>query len=539
MRETGAITAERERQARAAPLALHPGKAYSSTHESYLTEYISNRLLELYGPERVRRGGLRIYTTLSARMQHTAEAAITAVLDRRGDPAGALVSLDPKTGAIRAMAVAQTGHRLSFNIAANGRRQAGSTFKMFVLTEAIRRGINPWATKYLSAPFTGPHDWKVQTYEHTYSGRIPISQATLASDNTVFARLTLDVGPGRIAELASQMGIRSPLQPVPTVGLGANSISPMDLATAYSTLASGGVLHTPTLLTKVVFPDGTTTQPDKSSSSSVVDPKVAATVTKVLQANVNSGTGTAAALSDRPAAGKTGTTDDYADAWFAGFVPQLSAVVWVGYPDRERPMRDVHGLQVAGGTFPAQIWHGFMERALSGQPPRPFADLGMPAFERWCGRYQFARSTADAKPRNGCPAIEPRAKRKPRKQAPIPTTTAVPTETLPTETTPRQAPPTATHVTTAPATQPSPPPTQTTPPPNTTTYPTEPDATPVVGKEGQVVVDVDADGNGVVRVANRYYRAENADDPQQTMPAGTAVTVVDANGDVADVRAAS
>jgi penicillin-binding protein 1A len=296
------------------------------------------------------------------------------------------------------------------------------------------------------------------------------------------------------------------------------------------------VVHTPTLLAKVVFPDGATTHPDKSSSSGVLDPKVAATVTKVLQANVNSGTGTAAALSDRPAAGKTGTTDDYADAWFAGYVPQLAAVVWVGYPERERPMRDVHGIQVAGGTFPAQIWHGFMERAVSGQPPRPFADLGMPAFERWCGRYQFARSAADAKPRNGCRAIEPKVERKPRKPAPAPTTTNVPTETVPTQTIPAQAPPTTTHTTTAPVPQP-PPPTSTTPPPDNGAYPTEPDATPAVGKQGQVVVDVAPDGNGVVRVANRYYRAESADDPQQTIPAGTAVTVVDANGDVADVRA--
>ena len=152
-----------------------------------------------YGAERVRRGGLKIYTTLDAKAQTQATHAILGTLDRKGDPAGSVVSIDPATGEIRAMALAQTGEHLAFDLPVDGRRQAGSTFKMFVLTDAVERQINPYTTQYLSAPFVGADNWHVHTFENAYSGRIPLTQATLLSDNTVFARLTLDLGPKPIA----------------------------------------------------------------------------------------------------------------------------------------------------------------------------------------------------------------------------------------------------------------------------------------------------------------------------------------------------
>jgi penicillin-binding protein 1A len=526
MRDDGAISDARYRAALLTPLRLRPPSESAANRRSYLTDWIASQLIDQYGAERVRRGGLRVYTTLDARLQREAEQAITKTLDRKGDPAGALVSADPKTGAIRAMAVAQTGHRLAFNIAALGRRQAGSTFKTFVLTEALQRGINPWATKYLSAPFLGPRNWHVQTYEHTYSGRIPLSEATVESDNTVFARLTLDMGPQRIATLARRMGVRTQLEPIPPIGLGAIPISPLDLADAYTTLAGNGVRHTPRLIERVVFPGNRTDRSGSGSSSRVLDGKVVAQVTKVLQANVQGGTGTAARLSDRQVAGKTGTTDSYADAWFAGYVPQLATVVWVGYPDRERPMRDVHGIQVLGGTFPAQIWHTFMTAALQGKPAEQFADPGAPPFHRWCGRYQFARTAADARPANRCAQknLQPKSQTGTVPTSPAPATTATPTQTAPPP--PTAPPPTTSQTpTTAPTTTAAP------PGPNT-----EPDATKAVGKTGTVYQDVDADGNGIVQVQGKYYRAMNADDPSQTIPAGTQVDVVDASGDTAYVR---
>jgi penicillin-binding protein 1A len=384
------------------PLGLHPQRVRGLAGATYLTDYITNQLVSEYGAERVRRGGLRIYTTLDSKMQTEATRSILGTLDRKNDPAGSIVSIDPKTGQIRAMAIAQTGKHISFDLPVNGRRQAGSTFKMFVLTHAVERGINPYATRYLSAPFTEPDGTRIQTFEHTYSGRIPLTQATLLSDNTVYARLTLDVGPKPIADLAHEMGIQAQLKPVPTIGLGVNAVSPLDLASAYATLADGGVAHDPSILTKVVFPGGHAEAASKPRGKRVVDEKVAGVVTKILEANVQSGTGTAAALPGRPAAGKTGTTDSFADAWFAGWVPQLTTIAWVGYPTRERPMRNVHGIAgVTGGTLPAQIWHAFMTDALQGQPVEQFASPGAPPYKPWCGRYQFARTFRDARKHSG------------------------------------------------------------------------------------------------------------------------------------------
>jgi penicillin-binding protein 1A len=457
MLQAGDISRARYRQALHRPLGLHQQRTPSLGNETYLADFITSQLVDDYGAERVRRGGLRIYTTLDAKLQREATRSVLSTLDRKSDPAGSVVSVDPATGQIRAMVVAQTGKRIAFDVAADAQRQAGSTFKMFVLTQAVQRKINPWTTKYLSAPFLGPANWHVQTFERTYSGRIPITQATLLSDNTVFARLTLDLGPKPIADLAHQMGIQSTLKPVPSIGLGANGISPLDLASAYATLADGGVAHQPTILSKVVFPGGHTEGAPNSRGKRVVDAKVAAVVTKILAANVQAGTGTAAALAGRPAAGKTGTTDSFADAWFAGWVPQLTTVAWVGYPTSERPMRGIHGIAgVTGGTLPAEIWHAYMTEALQGQPVEQFATPGSPPYKHWCGRYEFARTWRDARKNSGCPA---------HKQSSTTTKTHRQTTGTTTTTTAR----TTTQVrTTTRVTTTTPPPTTTAPPPTTT-----------------------------------------------------------------------
>ena len=464
MLQAGDISRARYRQAVHSPLGLHPRALPGLAGQTYLTDYITSQLVNQYGAERVRRGGLRIYTTLDAKMQTKATQSILGTLDGKGDPAGSVVSIDP-TGQIRAMALAQAGKRISFDLPVDGQRQAGSTFKLFTLTQAVQRGIDPYATKYLSAPFVGPGNWHVHTFENTYSGRVPLSQATLLSDNTVYARLTLDLGPQPIAHLAHRMGIRSRLKPVPSIVLGVNAVSPLDLASAYATLADGGVAHQPTILSKVVFPDGQTEPASKPPGARVVDAKVAAVVTRVLEANVQSGTGTAAALSGRPAAGKTGTTDSFADAWFAGWVPQLMTVTWVGYPTAERPMRSVHGIAgVTGGTLPTEIWQTYMTEALQGRPVEQFASPGSPPYKPWCGRYQFARTWRDARKRNSCKQqqtnkrVTTNGKTTTAKTTTAHSTTRPTTQTLPGTTTP---PP--------PTTEPPPPPTTTEPPPTTTT----------------------------------------------------------------------
>ena len=351
---------------------------------------------------------------------------------------------------------------------------------MFVLTQAVQREINPYSTKYLSAPFVGPGNWHVHTFENTYSGRIPLTQATLLSDNTVYARLTLDLGPKPIAELAHRMGIQSKLKPVPSIVLGVNAVSPLDLASAYATLADGGVAAPADHPDEGRLPRRAhRARPPSPKGKQVVDPKVAGVVTKVLEANVQSGTGTAAALPGRPAAGKTGTTDSFADAWFAGWVPQLTTVTWVGYPTGERPMRNVHGIPgVTGGTLPAEIWHTYMTGALQGQSVEQFASPGAPPFKPWCGRYQFARTWRDARKKDGChhKQHKKKAKRTKKKTTTKQKTTTAHTTTARTVTRtktqtvppPTQPPP--------PTTLPPPPPPTTTAPPPTTTTTTAPDA---------------------------------------------------------------
>ena len=377
MRDIDYISESAYQAAVAQPLGLDRGRIYTRIREPFFFSYVRELLIKEYGATTVRSGGLKVYTTIDPRYQNIAIDSMKDVLDLPTDPASAIVSINPANGAIRAMTAVVPGKKeLEFNLAAQGRRQAGSAFKTFVLTEAIRQGINPYTTRYLSAPFhyqPSPYEdpWDVATYSHSYIGAVPISTATLASDNTVYARLTLDVGPENVVRTARKMGIKTELLPVPSLALGVNAVSPLEMASAYATLAAGGVYSKPMAIRKVVFPDG---RVDKeagwgiSKRKRVMSDGVAYEVTKILQDNITSGTGTGANYGDPAAAGKTGTTDDSADAWFAGYTPKASTVVWVGYPKAQVPMSSVHGITVTGGSFPASIWRLYMSRALEGQP---------------------------------------------------------------------------------------------------------------------------------------------------------------------------
>ncbi len=371
-------------------LGLKPGRLYTRIHEPYFFSYVREELLREYGANTVRSGGLRVYTTIDRRFQKLAQKAITDTLFYKSDPASAVVSIDPRTGAIRAMTAVIPGRKaLQFNLAAQSRRQAGSTFKTFVLAESIEQGADPDSTYYTSAPFFYRPDpigscetnwWCVETYGNDYVGSTSVHSATLRSDNTVFAQLTLDVGPDNVADMAHKLGVRSSLKTregayVPSLGLGAMGVSPLDMASGYATIAAGGIYSRPMAITKVVLPDGKTDNgagwgvPERRR---VITDGVAYEVTKILRDNINAGTGVAANI-PRPAAGKTGTTERHSDAWFCGYTPDLSTTVWVGYPQGEIPMESVHGISVAGGTFPAQIWRLFMQPALQNRPAREFA----------------------------------------------------------------------------------------------------------------------------------------------------------------------
>jgi penicillin-binding protein 1A len=381
-----------------APLRLKRGQIYTEIKEPYFFSYVREELIAKYGANTVRGGGLKVYTTIVPRFQKLAERAMKNTLYYPNDPASAIVSINPKNGAIRAMTAVIPGKKhTQFNLAAQGRRQAGSSFKTFVLTEAIREGINPDSTMYLSAPFHWQPDpysepWDVSTYAGDYYGPSTITQSTLRSDNTVFARLTLDVGPENIVRLAHRMGITTKLQPVASVGLGSNSVGVLEMADAYATIAAGGVHSDPMAIRKVVLPNGKVDQGagwGQPHRRRVFSDGVAYEVAKILKMNIQGGTGVGA-NPGFPAGGKTGTTEDWGDAWFAGITTNASTVVWVGYPNAKIPMTAVHGIRVAGGTFPATIWRLFMQPAFGNNPP---SDWPLPTnpveWTPFHGQYQY------------------------------------------------------------------------------------------------------------------------------------------------------
>ena len=403
MLETGVILPKRFRKANRSSLGLRPGRLYTTIREPYFFGYVRDRLIEAYGAEDVRSGGLKVYTTIVPRYQRLAEKAIRDTMYLPTDPASALISISPRTGAIRAMAaVIPNRPENQFNLLSQARRQPGSTFKTFVLAAAVEMGVNPDSTYYVSAPFTykvhpaGNCDdgswWCVHTYANDYYGWSSIRSATIRSDNSVYAQLTLDVTPERVAETARRMGVRSRLDVrgayVPSIGLGSVAVSPLDLASSYATLAAGGIHAEPMAIRRVVLADG---REDTNAGWGVPQRRralpegVAAVVTRILEQNIQSGTGTRAAFG-RPAAGKTGTNEEHADAWFAGYTPNLATTVWIGYTKGEIPMESVHGIAVSGGSFPAEIWRLFMERALEGTEPAAF-----PEPSRWPTWQPFAR----------------------------------------------------------------------------------------------------------------------------------------------------
>jgi penicillin-binding protein 1A len=452
-------------------LHLRPGRLYTRIREPYFFSYVLDQLNAEYGANTVRSGGLRVYTTIDPRFQRAAVTAIEQTLNLRNDPAAALVAINPGNGAIRAMAAVTPGvSGNQFNLVAQARRQPGSTFKVFVLTAAIEEGMNPSSTYYTSAPFRYQPDpftpaWEVSTYDHTYAGTISVTTATLRSDNTVYAQLTLDVGPEKVAEMAHRLGVASPLDDhgayVPSIGLGSIPISPLDEASAYATLAAGGIYSKPMAIRKVVLANGkedTDAGWGKPQRKRVLSDGVAWEVEQVLQQNVLSGTGVAAYFG-RPAAGKTGTTENHADAWFSGWVPQLQATVWVGYPKGEIPMEDVHGIAVAGGTFPAQIWHLFMQSAVGNLPVKQFAPPARyPAFSYWRrGQYDLgyvsspstSGSSSSTTATTATTGTQPAATTAATTASPPPTTTAAPTTTeAPPPTTTAEPPPATTTTTT-------------------------------------------------------------------------------------------
>jgi penicillin-binding protein 1A len=266
-----------------------------------------------------------------------------------------------------------------FNLAAQGHRQPGSVFKIMTLMTALRRGVDPNSTAYngsspLKVNNSAYGSFEIKNYGGSSYGTMNLTQATLSSVNTIYIQLAMDLGPDEVAKTAKDMGIETKLNGYPAESLGGLEIgvSPLEVANAFATIASGGYRNRPTAITKVEFPDGEAQKGKelprrlRPKRVKVFSDGVAAEATKILKQNVTSGTGTRASIGC-PSAGKTGTTDRNNDAWYAGYTPRLSTAVWVGFPDAQVQMTGLyHGANVDGGTFPAEIWGNYMRRAKGG-----------------------------------------------------------------------------------------------------------------------------------------------------------------------------
>jgi penicillin-binding protein 1A len=380
MAELHYVSASAASAAEEAPLEVKRGNFYSERKEDFFFEYVHQQLVKRYGAATVAQGGLKVHTTIDLNMQRQARSAIAGVLDQPEDPAAAIVTINPANGDIEAMAESQSYEESQYNLASQGHRQPGSTFKAIVLADALSRGVDPNSTDYDSHTLepgwlAGYPTYEVKTFGGEQNGTINLVQATLKSDNTVYAQLAADLGESTVTEMARKMGVVSPLHSYAAEALGGLTlgVTPLEMANVYATLADGGWRNSPIAITKVVFPDGHVDNNwGKPHRVKVLSEAVTAEETQILKENVESGTAGRSAISC-PTAAKTGTTSELVDAWLDGFTPNYSTAVWMGYPTKRVSMTDVHGEPQQGGYLPAEIWHAYMSSVEEGKTCVPFS----------------------------------------------------------------------------------------------------------------------------------------------------------------------
>jgi penicillin-binding protein 1A len=372
MREQGYVSGAEYRKAIHTGLGLNPGHKYRVIRDPFLFDLVEQELIAKYGINTVRYGGLKAYTTIDPELQERAQEAVDScsVCYPEGGPAAGLASIDPSNGEIVALASTEGyASESEFNYAWQAHRQPGSSFKTYVLTTAIKQGIDPYSTYYNgTSPITlnlpGGGVWTVHNAEPG-GGTMSLADATWNSVNAVFAQLDLDVGPENVTHTAHQMGIEAPLESVPAEGIGglAVGVTPLEQADGYATLADGGIHHDPTAIGRVEFPNGKVDEPDPSAGDRVLTEGEAYEVTKLLEGVITQGTGAGYTYMGCSAeAGKTGTSEGLSDAWFVGFTPLYSTAVWVGHPQS----REETGF---GGPTAGPIWRSFMEAAAGGNCP--------------------------------------------------------------------------------------------------------------------------------------------------------------------------
>lgn len=399
--------------AQAAKLKATPIKLRKETTETYSGEffawYVRSLLTTQYGEKAVTGGGLRVRTTIDPQWQAAADTAVQDALKDPKDPEGALVAIDPSNGQILAMVGGKSYTTPGqFNLATQAYRQTGSAFKMFTLAAALKQGIS--LNSYWSGPSTytipstacGGIPWTLSNADPGEAGYFSLASATAHSVNTVFAQVETNVGagmtPSKVAAMAHRLGITSPLGDPPpcSLTLGSQGVSPLEMTSAYATIANQGTYESPTAVTSVRDPDGQKLKfPSTREKVDAVDPNIANAVTYALEGVVQYGTGTVAGVSGLPVAGKTGTSQDYKNAWFCGYTPpavggtsykQVAVCVWVGYKKRERSMYDIPPFSgpIYGGTIPATIFHNFVTD-ITGSMDTTGADFVSPDLSQFTG----------------------------------------------------------------------------------------------------------------------------------------------------------
>jgi penicillin-binding protein 1A len=428
MRRAGSITRAEAADAARAPLpqaAARPPADLRPT--TYFVDEVQRQLLAdprlgATAAERERRlleGGLQIHTTFDSHLQRVADEAVRDIVPP-GQFTASVAVMNPQTGDVLALVGGPDFRDAQYNLATQGARQPGSTFKMLTLATALENGYSPEDQVDGNAgcrfDIPGQPPWMPGGGG---GGNMTLRDATVNSINCAYARLITGLGPGKVAALADAMGIDHPIPPVPSITLGSVEASPLEMATVASTIAADGVHHAPRFITRVTRADGWPLYETASPGTAVISAQTARTLVDVMRGVIDRGTGVNARI-DRPAFGKTGSTDDNADAWFVGATPTLAAAVWMGSPGARVPMTNVNGAPVFGGTYPAWIWARLMAVGLAGAPAPDFAppDPGLwpePAFASEAGRGDLPPPPAAEGPaRDGpsAPAPKPKGKKK-------------------------------------------------------------------------------------------------------------------------------
>ena len=386
MVDVGAIASPLAKKTADSPLGLIPPERRRTTGQYYL-EYVQQQLEAQYGADLVFKGGLQVYTTLSPVMQVKAERALReglkALESRRGAaakdgtappperPEGALLTIEPQTGYIKAMVGGYDFFKSEFNRAVQARRQPGSAFKAFVYLAALESGQTP-ASVVDDSPVEFPAGrngkaWKPDNYDRKFRGPITYQQALEESVNVAAVKVLEKNGVRRTVDLARRLGVESPLGENLSIALGTSDLTLLEITSAYGALANQGSWVRPSAIRYVLDSQRKLLEENTPQAKQVVSPELAYVMTSMLRGTIERGTGAAARALGRPAAAKTGTTNDYSNAWFIGYTPQLATGVWVGY-DRPRSL----GKDETGSRVAVPIWTAFMQEALAGTPPEDF-----------------------------------------------------------------------------------------------------------------------------------------------------------------------